>query len=70
MKINCTQTVYAIISRTYNDADTSLSFNVDDTNLLKEENPVYLFLQLDNKLNLKRNSDNLKKKGTEEAKFN
>ena len=70
MKINCTKTVYSILSKTYKDADTSLSLNVDDTNLQKEENPVYLFVQLDNKLNLKRKSENLKKKGTEEAQFN
>ena len=62
MKVNGSKTVYSIFSRRYNDADKSLSLKIDNTHLQKEENPVYLGVQLDSKLNLKKHSDNLKKK--------
>ena len=62
MKVNCTKTVYSIFTRSHKIAKTSLSLKIDDVDLQKEENPVYLGVQLDSKLNLKKHSDNLKKK--------
>ena len=62
MKVNCTKTVYSIFTRSYKLANTQLSLKIDDNILKKDENPVYLGVQLDSKLNLKKHSDNLKKK--------
>ena len=62
MKVNCTKTVYSIFTRSHKVAKTSLSLKIDDNELVKEENPVYLGVQLDTKLNLNKHSNNLKKK--------
>ena len=64
MKVNCTKTVYSVFTRSYKLSDVSLSLKIDDIPLQKEENPVYLGVTLDSKLNLKKHSDNLKKKAT------
>ena len=64
MKVNCTKTVYSVFTRSYNLSDVSLSLKLDDIPLEKEENPVYLGVTLDSKLNLKNHSVNLKKKAT------
>ena len=62
MKVNCTKTVYSIFTRSHKVVKTSLALKIDDSALLKEENPVYLGVQLDPKLNLNKHSNNLKKK--------
>ena len=60
MKVNCTKTVYSVFTRSY----VSLSLKLEDIPLQKEENPVYLGVTLDSKLNLKKHTVKLKKKAT------
>ena len=64
LKINCTKTVYSVFTRSYKLANVQLSLKIDDVQIVKEDNPVYLGVQLDGKLNLKKHSENLKKKAT------
>jgi len=64
MKVNCTKTVYSVFTRSYNLSDVSLSLKLDDIPLQKEENPVYLGVTLDSKLNLKK----LEKESNKETK--
>ena len=62
MKVNCSKTVYSIFTRSYKLVNAKISLKIDDITLKKDENPVYLGVQLDCKLNLKKHSENLKKK--------
>ena len=62
LKINCEKTVYSMFTRMYNLANKEVSLKIDGNNLRKENNPVYLGIQLDSKLNLKQHTNNLKKK--------
>ena len=59
-----TKTVYSVFTRSYKLSGVSLSLKTDDIPLQKEENPVYLGVTLDSKLNLKKHSEILKKKAT------
>ena len=45
-------------------ANIPLSLSIDGNSLTKEANPIYLGVQLDSKLNLKKHTENLKKKAT------
>ena len=64
MKVNCTKTVYSVFTRSYKLANIPLSLSIDGISLTKEANPIYLGVQLDSKLNLKKHTENLKKKAT------
>ena len=64
MKVNCTKTVYSVFIRSSKLANSSLSLSIDGISLTKEANPIYLGVQLDSKLNLKKHTENLKKKAT------
>ena len=52
LTINCEKTVYSIFTRAYKLANEEVSLKIDDNTLKKENNPVYLGVELDAKLNL------------------
>ena len=64
LKINTTKTVYSVFTRSYNLANVKIDLNIDGIHLEKAENPVYLGVQLDSKLNLKKHSENLRSKAS------
>ena len=69
LKINTSKTVYSVFTRSYKLVDVKVSLNIDGIQLEKEQNPIYLGVQLDSKLNLKRHSENLRAKASKRLKL-
>ena len=64
LKINYTKTVYTIFSKSSKEANRNLTVQIGERHINKEENPVYLGVQLDRQLTLAKHVTNLKQKAT------
>ena len=64
LKVNYTKTVYTIFSKSAKKANKNLRLKIGENNVVKEENPVYLGVQLDRQLTLAKHIANLKLKAT------
>ena len=69
LKINCTKTVYTIFTLSNVESQKHLRFNFGESQINKNENPVYLGVQLDQKLTLSTHVDHLKQKATKRLKI-
>ena len=52
LKINASKSVYSVFTRSHKEAKQEMHFNLDGSPLTKQENPVYLGVQLDRQLNM------------------
>lgn len=64
LKINYTKTVYTIFTKSAKEAKRNLTVQIGDRIIIKEENQVYLGVQLDRQLTLAKHVANLKQKAT------
>ena len=64
LKINSTKTVYSIFTQSDKVAARNLTLTINDITLNKDVNPVYLGVQLDQKLSMNKHMSNVKKKAT------
>ena len=64
LKINYGKTVYTIFTKSSKEAKRNLTVQIGDRNVSKEDNPVYLGVQLDTQLTLAKHVANLKQKAT------
>ena len=62
LEINTTKTVYSIFTQSNEIAKKNLTLKINNHNLNKEENPVYLGVELDQKLNMNKHISNVRKK--------
>jgi len=64
-----TKTVYTIFSKSHKVAKEKVILKINKKDLLKEQNPTYLGMQLDRQLTLKQHIENLRSKSTKRLKL-
>ena len=69
LKLNYTKTVYTIFSKSPKEAKRNITVKIGDRHLKKDDNPVYLGVQLDCRLTLAKHIENLKQKATRRLKI-
>ena len=69
LKISEPKTIYTIFSKSHKVAKENVILKINKKNLLKEQNPTYLGMQLDRQLTLKQHIDNLRSKSTKRLKL-
>ena len=52
LKINASKTVYSVFTKSHKEARQEMDFTIDGAPVIKQENPVYLGVQLDRQLNM------------------
>ena len=69
LKINSTKTVYTIFTKSPDEAKKKLKMHIGEKAIAREENPVYLGVQLDRQLTLAKHVANLKLKATKRLRI-
>jgi len=69
LKINFTKTVYTVFTKSPDEAKKRLKMQIGERDVVKEENPVYLGVQLDRQLNLSNHVASLKLKATKRLRI-
>ena len=64
MKINCSKTTYTIFTKSHKVAKQNIRLMLEGKAIQREDNPVYLGVQLDRQLTLKQHARNVKEKAT------
>ena len=69
LKVNHTKTTYTIFTKSSKVAKQEVNLSMGGKKIQKEENPIYLGVQLDRQLTLKRHVQNLKEKATKRLRL-
>ena len=69
LKVNHTKTTYTIFTKSSKVAKQEVNLRMGGERIEKEENPIYLGVQLDRQLTLKRHVQNLKEKATKRLRL-
>ena len=69
LKVNHTKTTYSIFTKSSKVAKQEVNLSMGGEKIEKEEDPIYLGVQLDRQLTLKRHVQNLKEKATKRLRL-